>query len=137
MLTRLKTLLLHLCTKNFVLFFCIGVTTALLDYAIYVFLLSHTWPMLLAKPFASALAVVFNYLLNAQFNFGRAHSMSLKHLSFYGLLYVVLILIHTFINQGLFIFLNNVTIAVFGALCVSTFVNYVGVKKFFDRFRNQ
>jgi len=123
-------------TKNFATFFCIGVTTALFDYLLYVFLLSHAWPMILAKSLASAIAVVFNYLLNSKFNFGKVHTMSLKHLGYYGILYAFLIIIHTLFNQGLFILLNNVNIAVFGALCISTFVNYIGVKKFFNHFRN-
>jgi len=127
---------LNFFTKNFATFFCIGVTTALFDYLLYIFLLSHDWPMLLAKSLASAIAVVFNYLLNSKFNFGKVHTMSLKHLGYYGILYVFLILIHTLFNQGLFIVLNNVNIAVFGALCISTFVNYIGVKKFFNHFRN-
>ncbi len=63
--------------------------------------------------------------------------MSLKHLSYYGVLYLFLIIVHTLFNQGLFILLKDVNIAVFGALCISTFVNYLGVKKFFTHFRNQ
>jgi putative flippase GtrA len=133
-LQKLTTIFL---TKNFAIFFCIGLTTALFDYLLYVFLLSHAWPMLLAKSFASAVAVVFNYLLNSKLNFSQIHTMSLKYLGYYGILYVFLIIIHTLFNQGLFILSNNVNIAVFGALCISTFVNYLGVKKFFIHFRNQ
>lgn len=124
-------------TKNFAIFFCIGVTTALFDYLLYLFLLSFGWPMLLAKSSASAVAVVFNYLLNSRLNFNKTHTMSLTHLGYYGLLYVLLIIVHTLCNQGLFILLKDVNIAVFGALCISTFVNYLGVKKFFSHFRNQ
>lgn len=133
----LQALVSPFLSKNFAIFFCIGLTTALFDYALYVFFLSQAWPMILAKPFASALAVIFNYLLNSQLNFSQIHTMSLKHLGYYGILYTFLIIIHTLFNQGLFILSNNVNIAVFGALCISTFVNYLGVKKFFIHFRNQ
>lgn len=126
----------HFFTKNFVVFFCIGVTTAFFDYLLYIFFLSQAWPMMPAKSLASAIAVVFNYLLNSRLNFGKLHSISLKHLFYYGIMYVFLIIIHTLFNQGLFILLNNVNIAVFGALCISTFVNYLGARKFFTHFQN-
>lgn len=132
----LKVFTTNFFTKNFAIFFCIGITTALFDYLLYVFFLSLDWPMLIAKPLASAIAVLFNYLLNSKLNFGKTHKMSLSHLGYYGILYLILIIIHTLINQGLFILLNNVNIAVFGALCISTFVNYLGVRKFFTHFRN-
>lgn len=137
MYKALHTLIRHFLTKNFIVFFLIGITTASFDYALYIFFLEQSWPMLAAKSFASAIAVLFNYLLNARLNFGQAHTMSLKHLGYYGILYVFLIIIHTLFNQGLFILLNNVNIAVFGALCISTFVNYLSVKRFFSHFRNQ
>lgn len=122
-------------TKNFLTFFCIGVSTAFFDYLLYLSFLSLDWNMLMAKPLASAIAVIFNYLLNSKFNFGRTHQISMRHLFYYGLLYILLIIIHTIFNQGLFILLNDVNIAVFGALCISTFVNYFGVKKFFNHFQ--
>lgn len=123
-------------SKSFLIFFMIGVTAAALDYFLYLHLLSYGLPMLLAKVTSSATAVVLNYLLNSQFNFGGGHPVTLKHMTSYGMLYAGLIVVHALFNQGFFLLLQNVQLAVLSALGVSMVVNYLAVKKYFTYYHN-
>ena len=133
----LGSLLQPFLTKSFFIFLGIGLLCASIDYVVYLQLLSRDLPMLVAKISSSVLAVLFNYLLNSRFNFGGSHKTSLKRMALYGTLYAVLIVIHALFNQGFYFVLNNIHLAVLGALGVSVVVNYLIVKKFFKYYQTQ
>lgn len=132
----LHTLLRLFLSKSFIIFFCIGLLCASLDYVTYLYLLSYDLPMLVAKISSSVVAVILNYTLNSRFNFGGNHKVNLKHMALYGTLYAVLIVIHALFNQGFYFVLNNIHLAVLGALGVSMVVNYLTVKKFFTYYHS-
>lgn len=135
MIARLHQFVLQFLTKNFLVFFVIGVLAASFDYLLYLQLLGYGVPMLLAKISSSALAVILNYTLNSQFNFGGGHKMNAKHMVAYGTLYAGLILIHALFNEGFYLLFNNIDFAVFCALALSAGLNYLAVKKFFTYYR--
>ncbi len=131
-----QNLIKNFFTKSFFIFFGIGLLAASLDYFLYIQFLGHGFPMMVAKLSSSALAVILNYLLNSQFNFGGKHKIDLEHMIVYGMLYSVLIFIHALFNQGFYLLLQNVHLAVLGALGISTIINFLTVKKFFSYYNN-
>ncbi len=84
-----------------------------------------------SKGVSSAIAVVFNYIFNSRFNFGGKNSMKFKDLFVYMGIYGILIGIHVIINRGFYLVIQEEHVAVFLAMCISVFINYVSVKKFF------
>lgn len=118
-------------SRDFRVYLVIGVCTFLLDYFLYLFFLRYGISMNLSKGTSSAIAVVFNYILNSRFNFGGKNAMNFKDLLMYMIIYSVLIVIHVIINRGFYQVTQEEHIAVFLAMCVSVFINYLSIRKFF------
>lgn len=117
--------------SNFRIYVAIGIFTFLLDYFLYLFFFHHGVSMNIAKALSSSIAVVFNYIFNSRFNFGGGNTMKFTHLVAYMGMYSVLIVIHVMINRGFYIITKEEHIAVFLAMCVSLFINYLSIRKFF------
>lgn len=117
--------------RDFRVYLVIGGCTFLMDYFLYLFFLRQGVAMNLSKGMSSAIAVVFNYMLNSRFNFGGKNVMKFKDLMIYMGIYSVLIVIHVIINRGFYQVTQEEHIAVFLAMCVSLFINYLSIRKFF------
>lgn len=117
--------------REFRVYVVIGVCTFLLDYFLYLFFLKQGLPMNPSKAVSSAIAVVFNYIFNSRFNFGSKNTMSLVDLLLYMGIYSILIVIHVIINRGFYLVIQEEHVAVFLAMCVSLFINYLSIRKFF------
>lgn len=124
-------------SKDFYIYVIIGVCTFSLDYFLYLFFFNHGIQINVAKASSSFIAVIFNYIFNSRFNFGGKNIMKSTDLLLYGLLYSVLILIHVIINYALYSVIHEARIAVFLAMCISVFINYAGVKRFFAYTKNK
>jgi putative flippase GtrA len=118
--------------KEFVTYLMIGSCTFLLDYFLYLFLLKHGVSMNVSKGLSSFIAVIFNYILNSRFNFGGKNTMNLKDVFLYMSIYAFLILIHVIINRGFYLVVKEEHLAVFLAMCISLFINYLSIRKFFS-----
>ena len=124
-------------SKNFYMYLLIGTCTFSLDYFLYLFFLEHDINMNVAKASSSFIAVIFNYIFNSNFNFGGKNKMNLKYLSICGFVYSMLILLHVIMNRGLYLIIKDAHLAVFLAMCVSVFINYLSIKKFFLYIKNK
>ena len=124
-------------SKNFFIYLIIGTCTFLLDYFLYFVFLNHGVNMNISKASSSFIAVVFNYIFNSRFNFGGKNKMKVLDFLAYILLYGMLILIHVIINRSLYLVINEKHVAVLLSMCISVFINYACVKRFFFYTKNK
>ena len=102
-----------------------------IDYFTYLIMLHLNIELNLSKFLSSLFAVILGYYLNSKYNFGKDNHISVLRLVVYILIYLVLILIHVFINHLLVESFNNVHIAVLLAISISVFVNFFAIKTYF------
>lgn len=118
--------------KRLFTFGIIGVFTFLLDYVIYIVLLSFGVTLSLSKFISSTIAVVVSYFLNSKYNFGKSNEVTVVGLFIYILIYIVLIAFHVFINKQLVEFTGNIHISVFVAMGISFIVNFLIINIYFN-----
>ena len=119
--------------RFFIVFGVIGVVCVLVDYFFYLTFLKLIPITFVAKILSSIISVSLNYVLNSNYNFDNKQKIISRFYFAYILLYTVLILLNSAINQTFLYFSFSVKISFWLAAIIAAFINYFSVKKFFQK----